>query len=415
MSDKPVLLMIVERFPPDIGGVARSSFRTAVALTHLGWDVHVLAWTKSLPPGVLESTSPGQGPALQQMPDASTYTGLKRLTLHRLGLFSNMDLSMQHTVNVLEWLHSKNGYAATWGHYVYPAGYMAVVFAETEGIPSTVSARGNDIDRLMFPPGDFARLVWTLQRATAVSCVSQELAAKIEMLLGKRIDPVVVSNVVDPNVFFPELSDSHLGLRESLGIGRDEHVLGFCGELRHKKGLPFILAALRESQDVGPTCLLVIGAVRPREQAQLATFAAEFPEVAQRIVITGHLEQQSEVAKHFQICDVVLQPSLWDGLPNAVLEAMACGKIVVASDAGGIPEAIVHGKTGYLIPKALLHNLGKAVREVLCMPSAKKHAVETAARDQILTLFNNQQEAVQLSRLLQRLSEGDSDQSNRVL
>jgi hypothetical protein len=68
-----------------------------------------------------------------------------------------------------------------------------------------------------------------------------------------------------------------------------------------------------------------------------------------------------------------------------------------------------------LIPKALLHNLGKAVREVLCMPSAKKHAVETAARDQILTLFNNQQEAVQLSRLLQRLSEDDSDQSNRVL
>jgi len=88
---------------------------------------------------------------------------------------------------------------------------------------------------------------------------------------------------------------------------------------------------------------------------------------------------------------------------------------VVASDAGGIPEAIVHGKTGYLIPKALLHNLGKAVREVLCMPSAKKHAVETAARDQILTLFNNQQEAVQLSRLLERLSEDDSDQSNRVL
>ena len=68
------------------------------------------------------------------------------------GLFSNMDLSMQHTTNVLEWLHRQFRFSAAWGHYVYPAGYMAVVFAESSGFPSTVSARGNDIDRLMFPP-----------------------------------------------------------------------------------------------------------------------------------------------------------------------------------------------------------------------------------------------------------------------
>ncbi|MDE0863183.1 MAG: glycosyltransferase family 4 protein [Rubripirellula sp.] len=414
MSDKPVLLMIVERFPPDIGGVARSSFRTAVALTHLGWDVHVLAWTKSLSPGVLESSHPEQYPPFQEGSDSGSYADMNRLTLHRLGLFSNMDLSMQHTSNVLEWLHKSTGYAATWGHYVYPAGYMAVVFAETAGIPSTVSARGNDIDRLMFPPGDFARLMWTLQRTTTVSCVSKELAGKIEMLLGERIDPLVVSNVVDPEIFLPEGSGTQLALRESLGIGRDEHVLGFCGELRHKKGLPFILAALRESQRVGPTCLLVIGAVRPREQAQLATFAVEFPEIAKRIVVTGHLERQSEVARHFQLCDVVLQPSLWDGLPNAVLEAMACGKIVVASDAGGIPEAIVHGKTGFLIPKALLNNLGKAVQDVLCMPSAQRSSIETAARDHVLTHFNRQQEALQLSRLLKRLSGGEQGQAKSV-
>ena len=87
---------------------------------------------------------------------------------------------------------------------------------------------------------------------------------------------------------------------------------------------------------------------------------------------------------------------------------------MVASDAGGIPEAIVHGKTGYLIPKALLHNLGKAVQEVLCMSSAQRCAVETAARDQVLSQFNCQQEALQLTQLLQRLSDGEPDQNNRV-
>ena len=113
------------------------------------------------------------------------------VTVHRMGLFSNWDFSLQHTSNVLEWLHQQFQFSVIWGHYVYPAGYMAVVFAELNGIASTVSARGNDIDRLMFPPGDFARLTWTLDRATAVSCVSRELAQKVEMLLGRSIDVAV--------------------------------------------------------------------------------------------------------------------------------------------------------------------------------------------------------------------------------
>jgi glycosyltransferase involved in cell wall biosynthesis len=395
-SDAPTLLIIAERFPPDLGGVAQSASRIANSIGRLDWNVHVLAWTKTLAPGVLETVdAPEEGD-----------TRAAAVTIHRLGLFSNWDLSIQHSINVLEWLHNRLKFCAVWGHYVYPAGFAAVVFGEMAGIPSTVSARGNDIDRLMFPPGDFARLLWTLERATLVSSVSNDLAKKIKMLLGNRNDVVVLPNSVDGQLFRPDSSTAleQQELRASLRVDASESILGFSGELRHKKGLPFILAALHEVQQVRPAVLLVIGEVRPREQAQLMTFAAEFPEAANRIIVTGRLESQADVAKYLQICDVVLQPSVWDGLPNSVLEAMACGKVVIASDAGGIPEVVDHGANGFAIPRAFLQNLGKAILEVLELDEQRRRSIEEAARQRVVANFHPDLESSRLDDLLKSLS-----------
>lgn len=383
------LLMIAERFPPDLGGVARSSSRTAGALAGLGVEVHVLAWTKTLEPGAMESVE-------QAHPSGGS------VVVHRLGLFSNWDFSMQHTLNVLEWLHGRERLDAVWGHYIYPAGYLGVLFAESVGIPSTVSARGNDIDRLMFPPGDFARLLWTLERATLITAVSQDLANKIDVLLGKHAGAMVVPNVVDVDTFSPQAANP--ALRESLGIQPEEAVLGFCGELRHKKGLPFLLTALREVQQVRPACLLVIGEVRPREQTHLSTFAADNPTAASRILVTGQLDQGHQVAAHLQLCDVFLQPSVWDGLPNALLEAMACKRVAIASDAGGIPEALEHGQNGFLIPKALLHNLGTAILEVLTLSAEQRNTIGKAARNTIVTKYHSGAESAVLGKVLGRLT-----------
>jgi glycosyltransferase involved in cell wall biosynthesis len=377
--------MIAERFPPDLGGVARSAGRTAAALGDLGAEVHVLAWTKALAPGTLETEGrSGSGPVV-----------------HRLGLFANLDLSLQHTMNVLEWLHGRHRFDAAWGHYLHPAGFLAVVFAEWAGLPATVSARGNDVDRMMFPPGDFARLTWTLGRARVVSAVSHDLARKIGVLLGGDPGVEVIANAVDLDTFAPGPPEPTL--REAAGILPGEAVLGFCGELRHKKGLPFLLGALREVRRSRPACLLVIGEVRPREQAHLTAFAAEEPGDAARILMTGHLPEPREVARRLRLCDVVLQPSMWDGLPNAVLEAMACGCVVVASDAGGIPEALEHGRSGFLVPRASLHRLGEATLEVLDLDPRRRAALAAEARRRVAERFHPDVEAAALRRVVARL------------
>jgi phosphatidyl-myo-inositol dimannoside synthase len=384
------LLMVTERFPPDLGGLARSGARLAGSIARLGVEVDVLTWTRTCPPGALESVDAGELHA----PAAGA-------TLHRVGLYASQDFSMQHSFNVMEWLHQKRRFDAVWGHYIFPPGFCAVLFAEQQGLPSTVSARGNDIDRMTFPPGDFARLTWTLDRARVVSCVSRALAKKAAVLTGRSSGIEVLPNTVDTELFEPGAPCSEL--RATLGIGDDEAILGFAGELRQKKGFPFLLEALLQVRAERPACLLIIGEVRPRDRSKLAAFIADEPEAGARIVVTGRLDEPVEVARHLRLCDVFLHPSLWDGLPNAVLEAMACGRPVIASDAGGIPDCIEHGESGFLLARHELHRLGEAILELLAQSPETIAALGTRARAHIVENFHPSREAQRLSLLLQGL------------
>jgi glycosyltransferase involved in cell wall biosynthesis len=384
----PRLLLIAERFAPDVGGVARSAARTADALAMLGVEVHVLSWTRTLPAGQIDTHVVKRSNAAD-------------VVVHRLGLFANLDYSLQHTLTLLETLHRRHPFAGTWGHYLFPAGFVSVLFAGSVGIPATVSARGNDVDMLMFPPGDFARLLWTLERARVISAVSSDLARKIHLLTNAGQPVHVVPNSVDPELFHARAPDE--SLRASLGISPEETVLCFSGELRQKKGLAALLTAFLEVRAARPTCLLVIGEVRVRDQAALASFSAEHPESRARLIVTGHLEDPREVARHLRLCDIFLQPSLWDGLPNSVLEAMASERLVIASDAGGIPEAIEHGRSGFLVPRTELHRLGEAIQEVLSLPEEQRRSITNAARRRICDNFSPAREAAELRTILAHL------------
>jgi len=77
------------------------------------------------------------------------------------------------------------------GVITYSRQGLAVWFAQIKGIKSIVSARGNDLDRGIFPPGDFARTQWNLERADLITAVSKELANKI-IILCRRDDILVI-------------------------------------------------------------------------------------------------------------------------------------------------------------------------------------------------------------------------------
>ncbi|MEM7556446.1 MAG: glycosyltransferase family 4 protein [Cyanobacteria bacterium P01_A01_bin.84] len=392
------LLFITERFAPDLGGLSRSATRLVTTLCHLGVEVDVVTWSRYLQPGeVLPPQTPEGLPV--------------SCRVHRIGLYRHWDMTMPHTLNLLDWLHQTYAYSAVWGHYVFPSGFIAVWFASLRGISSTVSARGNDIDKGMFPPGDFARLQWTLENAGLITAVSADMSRKIN-LLSRRNDVLVLKNAVDTQSFYTtneidnnqESINFQTSLRESLTITPDEVVLGFCGEVREKKGQRFLLDALSVVRTQRPACLLIIGEVRASQESILQGYKAHHPEDAKRVIVTGNLPHPEDVARYLRICDVYLQPSLWDGMPNGILEAMACGCCCIGSDAGGIPEVITHGKNGFLLPRSQLHKLGTAVLEYLAMSVEKKKIITETASFYIRDRYSLEQEKLQLKKILKILS-----------
>jgi glycosyltransferase involved in cell wall biosynthesis len=375
------VLFLTERYPPDRGGVSGSSERIAQTLAALGAQVDVVAWTRSLQAGQV----------VHQEGNPAAY---------RMGRYREWDTTMPHTLNLLDWLISKAPYDLVWGHYLSLAGFLAVWFGRLNGVRSVVSIRGNDLDRDVFPPGDFARLQWTLANATAITAVTGELARKAQALSG-RDDVMYLPNVVDAACFHPA-SEVGAAVRARLGIGANEAVLGFCGELREKKGLAHLMEALLAVRQARPARLLLIGDVRPSEMPRLLQWIG--PERMQEcVIITGQLATPEAVNEHLQACDVYLQPSLWDGMPNALLEAMAAGCGCIGSDAGGIPEIITAGVDGIVVPRWQLHRLGEAVLEWLGSEPAERDRIRRAARARMVADFSPAGETRALQSLLGRL------------
>src|ERR1700688_2501549 len=124
---------------------------------------------------------------------------MKHRTTFRAGRYREWGNTFPHTMNLCDWLYSAAPYDSIWGHYLAPAGFFASWLGRLKGTPSTVSIRGNDLDRDMFPPGDFARLRWTLDYATVVTAVSEELSRKVTALAGRN-DVVHLPNSVDHEV-----------------------------------------------------------------------------------------------------------------------------------------------------------------------------------------------------------------------
>jgi glycosyltransferase involved in cell wall biosynthesis len=373
------ILFLTERHAPDLGGVSASATRIARSLAALGAQVDVVSWTRSLPAG-------------QVMPEPGNPA------VYRMGRFREWDTTMPHTLNLLDWLLSMAPYQLVWGHYLSLAGFLAVWFGRLNAVPSVVSIRGNDLDRDVFPPGDFARLQWTLANATRITAVTRDLAHKAQALSG-RSDVMHLRNVVDTARFFPS-PGAGKEVRARLGIADDEAVLGFCGELREKKGLTHLMEALVAVRKVRPARLLVIGEVRPSERPRLLEWVGPGGLEERDILITGQLSSAEAVNAHLQACDVYLQPSLWDGMPNALLEAMAAGCGSVVSDAGGIPELVTPGVEGIVLPRWQLHRLGEATLEWLQAESAYRDGVRAAAHARVEAEFAPARETQALQGLL---------------
>jgi glycosyltransferase involved in cell wall biosynthesis len=160
----------------------------------------------------------------------------------------------------------------------------------------------------------------------------------------------------------PEAADA-AGVRAELGMPADAPLVVFAGRLAPQKGVADLIAALDLLQHVLPEVRTLIAGDGPL-RSELENLAHDF-HLHGRVKFLGHRE---DVPRLLAAADMLVLPSLYEGLPNVVLEAMQLGKPVVATAAPGTTEVVVDGQTGILVPLHTPVELARAMRAVLRDP-----------------------------------------------
>jgi glycosyltransferase involved in cell wall biosynthesis len=194
----------------------------------------------------------------------------------------------------------------------------------------------------------------------------------------RRFRSVVIKNGVNRERFDPQAQ--YPDIRTHYGIPAENIVVGYIARMTHQKDplamLNAFALALLEVQDI---TLLMIGEGELQEAAK--ALAKELG-IAHAVVFDNF---RTDVPAVLNGIDIYCLPSLWEGFPIGVLEAMAMGKAVIASDVDGTREAVTHGVNGLLVPakdpQAVAACIANLVRDPEKRVILQQHAVEKVARE----------------------------------
>ncbi|HSG44097.1 MAG TPA: glycosyltransferase family 4 protein [Anaerolineales bacterium] len=359
------IALLTEKYTPDIGGLAISSDRFARSLSSTGHTVRVFSPTLSLPPSEKQSLFSNG------------------VSITRFGASKRVDDTLVDWFELIIEEHKKNPFDVLHAYFLPKAGFVAAYAGKYLDIPSVVSIRGNDIERAAFDPAKFSHVMYALQNASAVTTNASELVKKSKAFIDREV--VLVPNGVDTEQFKP--LERNENLANTLGLSTP--VIGFVGELRKKKGLGIILSAYAHASKARPLALLIVGEVRQGEDKKVfEEFQIANPNA--NIVVTGYVLPK-DLPTYYSLIDVFIHPSLRDGMPNAVLEAMACEVPVIATPVGGIKDIIHDGKNGVIVSINDPSLLAEKITKLLDDPDSQKPMAKSA-RELIVEKFTPEKE-----------------------
>jgi glycosyltransferase involved in cell wall biosynthesis len=276
----------------------------------------------------------------------------------------------------------------------YKPAILATLLKSQWGIPLVMYARGHTGENAKVGFFEvFER--WSMRRADRIVAVSRGYA---EILQSKGIPArqiSVVPNAVDLSRFQGNGRDP-LQKRRELGFAPDEFLIATVGRLSPEKAQGDLITAFGQVMPAFPKARLLIvgdGPLRPvlEEKARLLP--------AGRVRFLGFRRDVHEI---MPMIDLFALSSLTEGLPNVILEAFSCGKPVVASAVGGVPELVEHGVSGLLVPPGQPEELAQAIARCLLAPEAAA-AMGIAGFNRVQSQFSFEQQTERLEHIYESL------------
>ena len=245
-------------------------------------------------------------------------------------------------------------------HYLYPDGVVAVALGRRFGLPVVMTARGSDVTQL--PEFAVPRRMIRGAMAAADAMISVSAGLKAAMVgLGAHPDAItVLRNGVDLAQFSPP--EDRGAARAALGL--ETPTLVSVGHLIERKGHHHAIGALAHLPEWR---LLVVG--DGPERGRLEALAAKLG-VADRVRLLG-ARPHGALAKIYGAADVLILASSREGWANVLLEAMACGTPVVASDIPGNGEVVQRREAGLIAERNTAEGFADAVRSLWAAPPAR--------------------------------------------
>ena len=350
---------ILGQYPPHIGGVSSHTYLLSQELVERGDEVYVLTYPHQDMVDYMEvkvETAP-----------APNIKGLRGLIFSISSFFKLIGMVRQLKIDLIH------------AHFILPPGIIGVCAGSLMGKKTAVTAHGSDLMIQAKNPLLKMLIKFTLKRADYVLVVNQTLQEKV-LELGINPDKIYITpNAVDVEKFNPQNKELPTDLKTSFDkpLHADKPWLLFVGNLVSQKGVKYLLDAMKLMKT--PAKLLVVGDGPLRQELEMKVYRDKISAV----VFAGARRDVEEIMPS---ADVFVLPSVSEGSPITILEALASGLPVVATSVGGITE-VINEKVGMVVepanPKKLAAALDKILenRETLrgMGVAAREHALEYRA------------------------------------
>ncbi|MBW4477546.1 MAG: glycosyltransferase [Tolypothrix brevis GSE-NOS-MK-07-07A] len=345
-------------YPPDIGGVGESVNRIAKMLTNSGYEVHVAVFRSKQ--RLVSSGTSRRASCKTEIQDG--------IYVHRIksGVRDNYQDIAEFFSDVyfqLKLLHQTHQFDLFHGFFLIETGYVTTLIAKENDIPVINSVRGADLHKHIFNPKNHAQLTWVLENSDWTTFVSRDLQKRARVLapgitskssaFWNSIVPIDFSNLPKP-----DLIDDLSGL-----------IIGTTGRFRDKKGIEYLLDACTKLSAKIDITLLLIGDFVAKEGLYWQQELQQC-KLGNKLRITG-IKSREETLAYLPYLDIFAIPSLTDGCPNALLEAMLAGCAIVGTNVDAIGEIIEDNVNGLLVDPGNSAELAAALSYLADQPELR--------------------------------------------